>query len=250
MSFISEREVFAMPRFFVENVTGDNVVISGEDAVHIGRSLRMKFGDEITISSEGTDYFGIISKITESQVFCEIRYSAPSESEPDICVTLFQAVPKADKLEFIVQKAVELGVNKIVPVLTSRCVSRPDFKGFEKKRQRLQKIAESAAKQSGRGIIPEVSGIITVEQAAKELSQCDVPIVCYEKGGVSFSQTGLENGKTVGLFIGSEGGFEQKEVELCTEKGAVAVTLGKRILRCETAPLAALSIIMNLTGNM
>lgn len=239
-----------MPKFFVNETPGETVVITGEDAVHIGRSLRMKVGDEITLSHKGTDYFGVISKMTSEEVFCEVRYSAPSESEPTVSVTLFQAVPKADKLEFIVQKAVELGAVKIVPVLTARCISRPDKAAFEKKRLRLEKIASEAAKQSGRGIIPEISGIVTIEQAAEQLCENDISIICYEKGGVSFESLDMKSAGSIGVFIGSEGGFESREVQLCSDKGAYAVTLGKRILRCETAPLAALSIIMNLTGNM
>lgn len=239
-----------MPRFFVDEKPSDTFVIRGEDAVHIGRSLRMRAGEEITLCCEGVDYFGIIEKISEDFVMCKIRYSAPSESEPDVFVTLFQALPKGDKMELIIQKAVELGVSRIIPVLTDRCISRPDGKTFNKKLLRYQKISESAAKQSGRGIIPEIGEIITVKQAAEQLSECDVSLVCYEKGGISLNEAGLEKGKSVGIFIGSEGGFEEKEVELCVSQGAKAVGLGKRILRCETAPLAAISIVMNLTGNM
>ncbi len=239
-----------MPRFFVDEKPIDIAIITGSDAFHIGRSLRMKSGDEITLCHNGTDYFGVILKITDTQVFVEIKYSAPCESEPDVNVILYQALPKMDKLEFITQKAVELGVSKIVPVLTARCISRPDPKTSDRKISRLKKISESAAKQSGRGIIPEVSGIITVSQAAIELGKCDVPIICYEKGGINLADTGLSKGKSIGVFIGSEGGFEKEEVEECIKNGAVAVSLGKRILRCETAPLAALSIIMNITGNM
>lgn len=239
-----------MPRFFVNEKPTDTCVITGEDATHIGRSLRMKPGEEITVCCDGVDYFGVVEKITDSEVYCKIRYSAPSESEPDVFLTLFQSIPKGDKLELIIQKAVELGASRIVLVLTDRCISRPDEKTFKKKLERYRKICESAAKQSGRGIIPEITGILTVSQAADEICKCDVPLICYEKGGISLKEAGLEKGKSVGVFIGSEGGFEEKEVELCVNKGAVAVGLGKRILRCETAPLAAISIVMNLTGNM
>lgn len=239
-----------MPRFFVDEKPTDTAVITGEDAVHIGRSLRMRAGEEITLCCDGTDYFGVITRITESEVFCEIKHTALSESEPDVFVTLYQAIPKGDKMELIIQKAVELGVGRIVPVLTDRCVSRPDEKSFRKKLERYRKISESAAKQSGRGIIPQISEIINVKQAAELMSECDVAVICYEKGGISLNEAGLKGSRSIGVFVGSEGGFEEKEVELCVLKGAKAVGLGKRILRCETAPLAALSIIMNITGNM
>ena len=239
-----------MPRFFVNEKPEEMYVITGEDATHIGRSLRMKPGEELTLCFDGYDYFGVIDKITDNEVFVNIRYNSLSKSEPDVFLTLFQAIPKGDKMEMIIQKAVELGASRIVPVLTDRCVSRPDEKSFAKKLSRYQKISESASKQSGRGIIPEITGILNVKQAAEELSKCDVALVCYEKGGISLNDAGLEKGKSVGVFIGSEGGFEEKEVQICIEKGAKAVGLGNRILRCETAPLAAISIIMNLTGNM
>ncbi len=239
-----------MPRFFVNEKPDEMYIITGEDAIHIGRSLRMKPGEEITLCFEGNDYFGVVDKITDNEVFVEIRYNAPSKSEPDVFLTLFQAIPKGDKMEMIIQKAVELGASRIVPVLTDRCVSRPDEKSFAKKLSRYHKISESASKQSGRGIIPEITGILNVKQAAEELSKCDIALVCYEKGGISLNDAGLEKGKSVGVFIGSEGGFEEKEVQICLEQGAKAVGLGNRILRCETAPLAAISIIMNLTGNM
>lgn len=239
-----------MPRFFVNQKPENSCVITGEDAVHIGRSLRMKAGEEITVCHDGVDYFCVVEKITDSEVFASVRYSAPSQSEPDVFLTLFQAVPKGDKMEMIIQKAVELGASRIVPVLTDRCVSRPDEKSFAKKLLRYQKISESASKQSGRGIIPEISGILSFKQAVSELSKCDVSLVCYEKGGISLNEAGLEKGKSVGVLIGSEGGFEEKEVEMCVENGVRVVGLGNRILRCETAPLAAISIIMNITGNI
>lgn len=239
-----------MPRFFVDEKPAESCVITGEDATHIGRALRMKCGEEIVVCHEGVDYFGVVEKITDKEVFCKILRSEHCESEPDVFLTLFQAMPKSDKMELIIQKAVELGASRIVPVLTNRCVSRPDEKSFAKKLQRYQKISESAAKQSGRGIIPEVSEILSFNQALSELKKCELGLVCYEKGGVSLQDTGLKKGMNVGVFIGSEGGFEEKEVELCKDSGAVVVGLGKRILRCETAPLAAISVIMNLTGNM
>ncbi|MBQ2581162.1 MAG: 16S rRNA (uracil(1498)-N(3))-methyltransferase [Ruminococcus sp.] len=241
-----------MPRFFVQKrcFTGTSVTIEKPDSVHIGRSLRMRIGDEIIACCDGVEYDCKIESISDECVVCDIISSQPSESEPDVRVTLYQALPKGDKLDSIVQKATELGAAQICPVLTSRCVARADKKSFEKKRERLSRIALEAAKQSGRGIVPQVTELLTLEEAAEQLAQNDFPLICYERGGKNLADAGLKNNSTIGIFIGSEGGFEQSDVELCTSKGAVAIGLGKRILRCETAPVTALSIVMNLTGNI
>ncbi len=241
-----------MPRFFAQKraFTGTAVTLEKPDSIHIGRSLRMRIGDEITVCCEGEEFICHIRTISDESVVCDIISSEMSRNEPDVKVTLFQALPKGDKLDTIVQKAVELGVTNICPVLTSRCVARASQKDFEKKRARLQRIALEAAKQSGRGIVPQVSELLTVAQAAQQLAENDFPLICYECGGANLGSVGLKNNSSIGIFIGSEGGFEKSEVELCTSSGAVAIGLGPRILRCETAPLAALSIVMNLTGNM
>ena len=173
-------------------------------------------------------------------------------AEPNIEVTLFQAVPKLDKLEYIIQKSVELGVSRIVPVLTRRCVSRPDKKDFEKKKlPRLSKIAEEAAKQSGRGMIPEVAPLAGYKESLDMMRALDRTILLYEEeGGTSFGNVDFSGVKTAGLVIGSEGGFDKEEAQAAVSAGAVQVWLGKRILRCETAPITALSILMFLTNNM
>ncbi|MEG0615689.1 MAG: RsmE family RNA methyltransferase [Oscillospiraceae bacterium] len=239
-----------MPRFFVDNIA-ECAEISGADANHIAQSLRMKIGEEVTLCDRnGYDYHCVIEEFTENSVFCKVLDKCLSKSEPSIKLTLFQAMPKLDKLETIIQKSVELGVSRIVPVLTSRCVSRPDEKSFAKKLERYQKISLEAAKQSGRGIIPEISGIITLQKAFNEMILSDIPLICYEGGGKKFKEIGLAEGKSVSLIIGSEGGFDAKEVENAVSMGITPIWLGDRILRCETAPLAAISIIMNLTNNM
>lgn len=239
-----------MPRFFSDDINGNTAIISGSDAVHIGRSLRMRIGDELIICSGGVEFQTIIQSISDSQVICSIKSSCPSAAEPNIKLTLFQAMPKSDKLDLIIQKAVELGAIRICPVITSRCVSRPDKKSFDKKLLRYRKIALEAAKQSGRGIIPVVSDIIDINECIEAMSKMDLPLICYEKGGKNLQDVGLKSNSTVGLFIGSEGGFEQAEVDRCTDRGIIPIGLGNRILRCETAPISAISIIMNLTGNM
>lgn len=239
-----------MPRFFLENIDLSCPVITGEDAKHIGRSLRMKPGQPLTVCSCGTDYFCEIASITSDEVFLKINDSRLCSAEPTVEVTLFQAVPKLDKLEHIIQKSVELGVTKIVPVLTRRCVSRPDKKDFEKKLVRLNKIALEAAKQSGRGIIPKVDSIISFNEAVKQMSDYQCALMLYEEGGVRFSEVDTENKKSFALFIGSEGGFDEDEAIQAKNAGIIPVWLGERILRCETAPLTALSILMYITKNL
>ena len=239
-----------MPRFFLENIDLNCPVITGNDASHIGRSLRMKVGEPITVCCCGTDYFCEISNITADTVYLKINEQKLCSADPTIDVTLFQAVPKQDKLEHIIQKSVELGVTKIVPVLTRRCVSRPDKKDQTKKNIRLNKIALEAAKQSGRGIIPKVENIISFDSAIEQMKQFDCALMLYEEGGIRFSEVKTENKKSFALFIGSEGGFDESEAETAKKSGIIPIWLGERILRCETAPLTAVSILMFITKNL
>ena len=240
-----------MPRFFTDAIDENNITITGADAVHIGRSLRMRPGEEITVCCCGTDYSCTIRSITSDTVYLDLISRELCAAEPTVEVTLYQAVPKLDKLETIIQKSVELGVSRIVPVLTRRCVSRPSEKDSVKKLPRLNKISESAAKQSGRGIIPQVMPMISFTEAAEQLQSLDRSVILYEEeGGKPFSQVNFSGVKTIGLLIGSEGGFDKDEADLVCRSGADRVWLGKRILRCETAPITALSILMFLTNNM
>ncbi len=239
-----------MPRFFLEKVVAGDIRITGEDAHHIGRSLRMRTGEELTVCAEGRDYHCRITAITPDEVLLEELSSQLCAAEPTINVTLYQAMPKADKLSSIIQKSVELGVVKIVPVLTRRCVARPDKKDFGKKLSRLQKIAESAAKQSGRGIIPQVMPLIDWKEALCQMEQADCAMLFYEEGGIRFGEVPMEGCKNIAVFIGSEGGLDPEEAEEAKRRGIHNVWLGNRILRCETAPIAVLSVLMNLSGNM
>ena len=240
-----------MPRFFTNEIDENNITLTGSDAVHVGRSLRMKPGEPLTVCCGGIDYNCEISEITSDTVYLSLKEKVVCAAEPNIEVTLFQAVPKMDKLEYIIQKSVELGVSRIVSMLTRRCVSRPDERDFAKKLARLNKIAAEAAKQSGRGIIPQVTPIVSYKKALEMMKELDRNVLVYEEeGGVSFGEVDLTGAKTVGLVIGSEGGFDREEAEACTAVGAAQVWLGKRILRCETAPITALSILMFLTNNM
>jgi len=240
-----------MPRFFTNEIDENNITLTGSDAVHVGRSLRMKPGEPLTVCCGGIDYNCEISEITSDTVYLDLKEKVMCAAEPNINVTLFQAVPKLDKLEYIIQKSVELGVSRIVPVLTRRCVSRPDERDFAKKLVRLNKIAAEAAKQSGRGIIPEVTPIVSYKKALEMMQELDRTLLLYEEeGGSSFSGTDFSGVKNVGLVIGSEGGFDKEEADACVDIGADRIWLGKRILRCETAPITALSILMFLTNNM
>lgn len=240
-----------MPRFFTDNINENDIVLDGENARHIGRSLRMRPKEELTVCCGGIDYDCEIRQITGDCVYLDLLEKHPCYAEPTVNVTLFQAVPKLDKLEHIIQKSTELGVSRVVPVLTRRCISRPTEKDFAKKLPRLAKIAEEAAKQSGRGIIPEISPMVSYKQCLEMMKELDKTIMLYEgEGGKPFGDVAVEGIKTAGLLIGSEGGFDVAEVEDAVSAGAERVWLGKRILRCETAPISALSILMFLTKNM
>lgn len=241
-----------MPRFFLsENaIEGNIITVTGGDAVHIGRSLRMKPGDRLTFSRQGTDYESVIKRITADTVICRVEETAPCRAEPRLRLSLFQAFPKGDKAEMIVQKCTELGAADITFFLSSRCVSRPEGKSGEKKIERLGKIALEAAKQSGRGTVPEIRGIVSFREAVKMLTEKEIPLICYENGGERLSAFPFEKAADCGVMIGSEGGFDRSEAEEAVSSGASAVWLGERILRCETAPLAVTAVIMNLAGEI
>ena len=239
-----------MQKLFVENINDKKIILDGESARHIAKSLRMRVGDVICVTDGGGDDYGCqIEEITEDEVVLKVCYKQACESEPSCRVTIYQGVPKSSKMEDIIQKCVELGVCKIVPTLTKRCVSRPDDKAAGKKNQRYQKIALEAAQQSGRGIVPQIENMKTLRQAIAE-DESDVKIVFYEGGGEKLADIVKLDTESVSVFIGPEGGFEQEEVEQIEASGGVRATLGKRILRTQTAPVAALTAIMLLTGNL
>lgn len=239
-----------MQKLFVENINDEKIILDGESARHIAKSLRMRVGDVICVTDGGGDDYGCqIEEITKDEVVLKVCYKQACESEPSCRVTIYQGVPKSSKMEDIIQKCVELGVCKIVPTLTKRCVSRPDDKAAGKKNQRYQKIALEAAQQSGRGIVPKIENMKTLCQAIAE-DESDVKIVFYEGGGEKLANIVKPDTESVSIFIGPEGGFEQEEVEQIEASGGVRATLGKRILRTQTAPVAALTAIMLLTGNL
>lgn len=239
-----------MQKLFVENISDEKIILDGESARHIAKSLRMRVGDVICVTDGGGEDYGCqIEEITKDEVVLKVCYKQACESEPSCKVTIYQGVPKSTKLEDIIQKCVELGVTEIVPTLTKRCVSRPDDKSAGKKNQRYQKIALEAAQQSGRGIVPKIENMKTLKQALAE-DESEVKIVFFEGGGKKLTEIIDKNTKSVSIFIGPEGGFEEAEVEQIESAGGVRATLGKRILRTQTAPVAGLTAIMLLTGNL
>ncbi len=239
-----------MAWFFTENeILGEIFTISGENAKHI-KVLRMRRGEELTLVTPGKlQYECELVSADGDHAEVKVVSKQPCQNEPDVAVTLYQALPKGDKMDYIIQKCVELGVSRIVPMISERCVSRPDEKTLRKKQERWQKIALQAAMQSRRGIIPEVGSCVSFKKAVELSCQNEKTIFFYELGGESVKKLLTDKPKSIGIFIGSEGGFSPEEVGLAVENGAQAATLGKRILRAETAPLAALSIIMYQTDN-
>ena len=240
-----------MPRFFTETINESKGIISGDDAKHIAKVLRMHAGEKlVACDCQGYDYDCVIESLSDKEVELSVERKYSSETEPSVSVTLYQAMPKSDKMELIIQKAVELGVSAIVPVQTKRCVSRPDAKSMAKKLERYNRIALEAAKQCGRGRIPQVLPMLDFADAIKAMKEDQRAFLFYENSNSSFRKE-LEQGvNSVSIMVGAEGGFEEEEVQKALDLGIASLSLGKRILRCETAPLAALSIIMYETGNM
>lgn len=251
MSIELKMERWRYPRFFSENISDDTAVVSGEDAEHIMRVLRMRAGD-IAVICDGkrTDYLAKLIESTKESCVFEILDKSENKAEPSIHLRLFQAMPKGDKMEFIVQKAVECGAAEIIPFFSGRCVSRPDEKALSKKLPRYQKIALEAAKQCGRGIVPTVGRAVEFRELRELFSHENTGILFYECSETPLSQAVKVFKKNVDIIIGSEGGFEPREAEELRSLGFAEASLGKRILRCETAPVAAISVLMNLTGNM
>lgn len=241
-----------MNRFFVDmdgRESGTSITLTGGDVNHIRNVLRLKPGEQILISDgRGRDYYCRISDIDGEHVVADIEDVCDNFAELPVEVTLFQGYPKSDKMDLIVQKMVELGVHRIVPVFTARTVVKLDAKKAAKKTERYNLIAESAAKQSGRGLIPEVLTPVTFAHAIEMASELDMNIIPYEEAeGLEYSRkvlSEIHGKKSLGIFIGPEGGFSRDEVEQAMSAGAKSITLGHRILRTETAGLAVMSIVM------
>lgn len=247
-----------MPRFFIrrDQIEGDTLRLLGEDAHHVARSLRMAVGDEITVCDmQGTEYTcKIVSFADDREVCARILSKKDAENELPFRVTLFQALPKGDKLDTVIQKSVECGVCEIIPFESERCVVRVKADAEERKTERRARIAEEAAKQSGRSLLPIVRPTVSFEEMLARAAQSDLCLFCYEGDGtrplgelLSEWRDALRGEKgdfSVSLIIGSEGGFSQREVQEAKNAGMMPIGLGKRILRTETAPIFALSCLV------
>ena len=235
-----------MVRFFVssEDMEGEEVFLSGENAQH-AKVLRLKPGEQVLLC-DGDGHEGICRVVSTENWHLRMEQRQDSQSEAALKVSVYMALPKADKLEHVIQKATELGAYEIVTFPSARCVSRPDEKSLKKKLERWQKIAASAAEQSGRGCIPKVIVLSSFPEALARASQADKALMFYEHEEALTLKMALSSGaySTVSLLTGPEGGLEESEVAQAREAGLQVCTLGKRILRCETAPLCALSAVM------
>ena len=238
-----------MTRFFVspDELGSDNIQLAGENASH-AKVLRLKAGEQVLVcDGEGKE---CLCAVVDSSWNLEVLEWRESVSEPGAQVSVYMGFPKADKLEHVIQKATELGVYEIVAFPSARCVSKPDEKSLKKKLERWQKIAASAAEQSGRGRIPQVVILPSFAEALKRGAQTDLPMMFYENEQATTLHMALNSGEwsSAALLTGPEGGLEEKEVKQAMEAGWKVCTLGKRILRCETAPLCALSAVMYAAG--
>jgi 16S rRNA (uracil1498-N3)-methyltransferase len=241
-----------MARFFVDPdaLASDQIVLTGENAQH-ARVLRLKAGEEVLVcDGQGSECRCRVEEVSKDVVEVAVLERRPATSEAAVQVSVYMAFPKADKLEHVIQKATELGAYEIIAFPSSRCVSRPDEKSLKKKLERWQKIAASAAEQSGRGRIPQVLTLGSYREALERAAMADKAILFYENERATTLKMALQSGdyKTVSLLTGPEGGLEEKEVSQASEAGLEVCTLGKRILRCETAPLCALSAVMYASG--
>lgn len=238
-----------MYQFFVEpsQIMGKRIVIQGSDVNHIKNVLRMRVGEEIAVSNgvDGREYRCGIEEFTADEVICSLRFIKEDGVELPSKIYLFQGLPKADKMELIVQKAVELGAYEIIPVAAKRCVVKLDEKKAAGKRSRWQGIAEAAAKQSKRGIIPQIREVMNMKQAIAFAQQMDVRLIPYElaedMGHTRELIGAVRPGQSVAIFIGPEGGFEEIEIQAALQAGIEPITLGRRILRTETAGMTVLA---------
>lgn len=258
IKYLPKEESF-MPKFFIKNdqLKDDEIVILGEDVKHISNVLRMKIDDIIQVcNTDTTENFNVrLKAFDKDRIVGVIEEKIKSEAESNINLKIFQGIPKSDKMELIIQKSVELGVNKITPIEMKRCVVKLDGKDKTKKVERWQKIAEVAAKQSGRDIIPEICQIKSVKEISESFSEYDLVLLCYENEKDTFIKDVLKNDDLIkksenkneikiAVIIGPEGGIDISEVEYMKQNGAKVISLGNRILRTETVAISLLSIIM------
>lgn len=249
-----------MPKFFVDenelDLKNNKITIHGQDVNHIANVLRLKLDDKIEIGVKKDipeSYWTSIIEIKQDEIICNIMGKNDISKESNILLTIFQGIPKSDKMEYIIQKGTELGANTFVPLELKRCISKIDGKDAIKKIDRWQKIAESATKQSGRDIIPEVKQKIDLKKLCCEINDYDLVIVAYEQEKDKTLKDVLTTDKKtskIAIVIGPEGGFEKDEIEMLRNAGASIISLGNRILRTETAPIVLTSIIMYELGGL
>ncbi len=243
-----------MPKFFLtfradcpEYSVGDIIEISGADALHISKTLRMKIGEKLTVTdSKSIDYLTEIDSFLSNSVYLKVVGIEKSSVESDKKISLFQALIKNDKMDTVIQKAVELGVSDIYPVAAQRSVMKLDQKSEEKKLERWNRIALEASKQCGRGIVPKVHSVVSVKECAKILSALDIKFYCYELEDKVSVKNAIKDKdfNSLGFYIGPEGGVSREEKELFDSAGVLPVTLGKLILRTETAGMAVLAMLL------
>ena len=241
-----------MPKFFVttNQINNEKITIKGNDVNHIKNVLRLKVDDNIQICNSDTkdNYTCGIKKINEKDIECIIFNKLENSAESKIYINVFQGIPKSDKMELIIQKAVELGANEITPVQMKRCIAKIDEKTENKKKLRWQKISEVAAKQCGRDIIPKINNVKTIKNICNIIQEYDIVLLAYENEEKNTLKNELKKIKNkslkIGIIIGPEGGLEKEEVNALKESGAKVITLGKRILRTETVALVLIGIIM------
>ena len=250
-----------MPKFFVRNnqIKDNNIIIVGEDVNHIKNVLRLNIDDDIQVCDIDTsiNYTCGISRIDNDKIECNIFNQIDSKAESTIHISVFQGIPKSDKMELIIQKCVELGVNEITPVEMKRCVVKIEEKSKSKKIERWQKISEVAAKQCGRDKLPKINNIINIKNICNLDSEYDIVLLAYEneeentlKNELLRLKNKTQENLRIAVIIGPEGGIDKEEVELLKINGAKSVTLGKRILRTETVAFVLASIIMYELGDL
>ena len=231
-------------------ICGDRIVITGEDVNHIKNVLRMKIGEEIAVSNgvDGREYRCEVAQLLSDEVVCKLRFIKENDVELPAQVYLFQGLPKADKMELIIQKAVELGAYSVIPVATRRSIVKLDDKKAVAKQNRWQGIAEAAAKQSKRKIIPKIEKVMSFAEALEMAKELEVRLIPYELAeDMSHTKEIIERireGQKIAIFIGPEGGFDETEIALASEASVEPITLGKRILRTETAGMTVLAWLM------
>lgn len=241
-----------MARFFLDPVDmkEDTIELTGDNFQH-AKVLRLKSGEEVLVCDGcGTECVCLVDSVQSDRMILSVTSRSSSTTEAKVRVSVYIAFPKADKLEHVIQKATELGAYEIVTFPSARCVSKPDEKSLQKKLQRWQKIAASAAEQSGRGVIPKVLTVGSYKEALDRAAQCDLSVLFYENERATTLKMALTEKpfQTVSLLTGPEGGLEETEVTQAQAAGLRVCTLGRRILRCETAPLCALSAVMYQAG--